>query len=252
MRFLAGIVLAGACFAAAAQPDDGLLPRLRAAAVSAAQSPATWLPLAGAALAAPFDRRIADWSQDHHPLFDDAPSAGARSDDLRDGLLVAAALAAAASPVPEETGWLRQKARTGLALVLTGKATRAATGFGKFAAGRERPDASNTRSFPSGHSSVAFAMAGFADAELGRFDWPAPAQFAVDAGLYGTAALTAWARVEADKHWASDVLAGAALGSFVARFAHAAVLGGSERVHLAVDAVPGAGWSLRLAWSFGG
>ena len=43
-------------------------------------------------------------------------------------------------------------------------------------------------------------------------------------GFYGMAGGTAWARVEAEKHHATDVLVGYALGHFVARCMHNAFL----------------------------
>src|SRR5947208_1387868 len=66
-----------------------------------------------------------------------------------------------------------------------------------------RPDGSNDQSFPSGHASAAFQAASFVQR---RYDdlpaWPG----------YVLATYTGWTRVEAKKHYASDVLAGAALG----------------------------------------
>ena len=64
-------------------------------------------------------------------------------------------------------------------------------------------------SFPSGHSAIAFALASSLDHET-RSRW-------VPCIAYPMAALTAWSRVRDDRHWASDVVAGAALGSWVAR-----------------------------------
>jgi membrane-associated phospholipid phosphatase len=68
---------------------------------------------------------------------------------------------------------------------------------------KERPDGSNDQSFPSGHASAAFQAASFVQR---RYDdlpaWPG----------YLLATYTGWTRVEAKKHFTSDVLAGAALG----------------------------------------
>jgi membrane-associated phospholipid phosphatase len=70
-------------------------------------------------------------------------------------------------------------------------------------------------SFPSGHTTVAFAVAAAGAEEL-AVHWPAHARLA-SVGLYGVAAGVAFARVYDDKHWASDVVAGAALGTLVSR-----------------------------------
>ena len=92
----------------------------------------------------------------------------------------------------------------------------------KFAAGRARPGAEegsasfhpfNTRSswtaFPSGHATSVWSVATvIADRTDNGF---------VDAACYGIAALTSLSRIHEDKHWASDVLVGSAIGYFTAK-----------------------------------
>jgi membrane-associated phospholipid phosphatase len=80
--------------------------------------------------------------------------------------------------------------------------TLAATQLLKASIPRTRPDGGH-RSFPSGHTSSAFAGAAFLQRRYG-WAWGAPAYLA--AGLVG------YSRVKARHHWTSDVLAGAALG----------------------------------------
>jgi membrane-associated phospholipid phosphatase len=46
----------------------------------------------------------------------------------------------------------------------------------------------------------------------------------LQAGLYGVAAATGWARVEAGVHYPTDVLVGYAIGQFIARFGYHAFL----------------------------
>ncbi len=74
--------------------------------------------------------------------------------------------------------------------------------------GRERPDGSNYRSFPSGHTANSFALA-----ELFRrhYGWK------VGAPLYTIGALTAAGRMEENVHFLSDVVAGAAIGYVIGR-----------------------------------
>jgi membrane-associated phospholipid phosphatase len=93
----------------------------------------------------------------------------------------------------------------------------------KWAVGRDRPYDKNdvdefrpfrgtkTRntSFPSGHSITAFSMAAVAADQ-----YPS---LAVGVLSYGAASLVGVSRVYQDRHWASDVVAGAILGIFVGR-----------------------------------
>lgn len=90
--------------------------------------------------------------------------------------------------------------RRGLLWSLT--LNQAATYALKYGVRRERPDGSNDLSFPSGHTSLAFGGASFLQR---RYGW--------DAGLpaYLAASLVGYSRIETDKHYVSDVLAGAAL-----------------------------------------
>lgn len=66
-----------------------------------------------------------------------------------------------------------------------------------------RPFSGNT-SFPSGHTTIAFATAAAISREC-HARW-------VPWVAYPAAALVAWSRLRDNRHWASDVVAGAALG----------------------------------------
>jgi membrane-associated phospholipid phosphatase len=65
------------------------------------------------------------------------------------------------------------------------------------------------RSMPSGHSTAAFAFATALSKERARVRGKS-ASF--DAMAYGSATLVALSRMMLDKHWASDILAGSAIG----------------------------------------
>jgi membrane-associated phospholipid phosphatase len=62
---------------------------------------------------------------------------------------------------------------------------------------------------PSDHAVTAFAVAGTLCEELRR-PW-------VTGLAYGTAGLVGWSRIHENRHWASDVVAGALVGAFAAR-----------------------------------
>ncbi|HEX8697119.1 MAG TPA: phosphatase PAP2 family protein [Longimicrobium sp.] len=68
------------------------------------------------------------------------------------------------------------------------------------------------RSFPSGHTASAFAAAAAATTEVGRH-WPRH-HVLVGTVLFASAGLVGVSRMYNNKHWASDVAVGAAIGTF--------------------------------------
>lgn len=97
-----------------------------------------------------------------------------------------------------------------------------ANGLVKYSVGRERPSTTadplrfrpfngrnRWQSFPSGHTVVVFSLAS-ALSEEARTPW-------VTALAYGGAAMVGWSRVYDDKHWTSDVAAGALVGILAGR-----------------------------------
>lgn len=66
------------------------------------------------------------------------------------------------------------------------------------------------QSFPSGHVTVVWSVAPVLAEQYGDTQWVPPL-------VYSAALLTSCARLHDNKHWASDVLAGAAIGYFASR-----------------------------------
>ncbi len=71
------------------------------------------------------------------------------------------------------------------------------------------------RSFPSGHTAGAFMAAVFAGEVYAHLHPDDPARHWIRAGGLAVAAATGWLRVRAGRHFPSDVLAGAAIGSLI-------------------------------------
>lgn len=198
-------------------PDGATLGE---AALRAARSPGTWVPLAGAAVLSvgDLDEDISDWAADQTPLF--GADAESTSDDLRTAAKAAwlvTALAAPSDHLTDKAGGLTVGVSTLLLEDLV-------TGAIKDASGRVRPDGSDDQSFSSGHAGTASAAATLARRNLGYLDLPGWFDTTARVGLYGVAVGTGWARVEARKHYVTDVLAGYAVGNFLATFMHEAFM----------------------------
>ncbi len=85
---------------------------------------------------------------------------------------------------------------------------------GKYAFGVLRPDGSSHNSFPSGHTATAFM-----GAELLRMEYRDVSPWIGVAG-YAVAAFTGFCRIEYNRHWITDVLAGAGVGILSARIGY--------------------------------
>lgn len=105
--------------------------------------------------------------------------------------------------------------RIGLSMAVAAVATSVI----KWPVGRVRPDESDTEtdnyqpfsghgSFPSGHTALSFAWATAVDRET-KAGW-------VPWVVYPIATVVGWSRIRDDRHWASDVVAGAAVGGWTA------------------------------------
>lgn len=103
------------------------------------------------------------------------------------------------------------------------------------------------RAFPSGHTAIAFAAAAAAAGGLDR-EWPGH-DVLVGALTYGPAALVGLARMLDNRHWASDVIFGAAIGSFagwkVVEYADRHPSNTLDDWFLGASVVPGH-WTVRL------
>jgi membrane-associated phospholipid phosphatase len=132
----------------------------------------------------------------------------------------------------------------------------------KIIAGRARPFASldnaanfgflrglrddKYRSFPSGHTASAFAFAAAVSSETQRW-WPST-RWVIGPILYSGATLTGMSRIYNEAHWASDVMAGAALGTLtgikVVRYEHSHPKNWLDRkfLKMGISVVNGVGW----------
>ncbi|MEY4755593.1 MAG: hypothetical protein RJA34_491 [Pseudomonadota bacterium] len=107
----------------------------------------------------------------------------------------------------------------------------------KSATHQTRPNGRDDQSFPSGHSSVAFAAAQYLQSRKG---------WAYGAPAYAAAGLVAYSRVDAKEHYWRDVAAGAALGAGVSYWLTDAQ---PKSGAVSVSILPNAAWlHLRRDW----
>lgn len=194
-----------------------------------------WTDLGLAALAvgatATLDPRVRTWAQDHR---------SASSDNFAKAIRPFGSWGAFATL---GATWLAGKAWSKPSLVSTAEdgleagviAAGLVTPVIKEVVGRERPSYgaghasfspfSGRASFPSGDATLAFSVASVVAAHASSF-W-------LKGTAWGVAGLVGWERIHLDQHWASDVVAGALIGSAV----------GEWVVH---RHEPGPGW--RVGW----
>ena len=162
------------------------------------------------------DRGLNTWIQDHRSSPSDALARGFRHGGQPEVVFGVPAVMLGAGLISGRKGLERSGARVLASVVLAG----VITGGGKVVVGRLRPDESTTQyafkpfshhdSFPSGHATMAFALATSLADEIRR-PW-------ASALLYAGATGTAWSRLNDHRHWLSDVLAGATVGVTAASF----------------------------------
>ena len=213
-------------------------PQWRQAFLNALHHPSTWVPAAGAALIAIGDyvSKISDWAVRETPIFGSPSRANEASDNLLNATRFSMYATAVAIPIRKRS-WQSGTERLLVDLVSEGVRSQMVHSVKK-STGRERPDGSDDLSFPSSHSSAAHTFAALASRTVEDLDLPRPAALSLTIGFRTLAAGTAWARVEAGKHYPTDVLVGAALGNFVAIFLNDAVLGHDRNKSLQLNLNP--------------
>jgi hypothetical protein len=191
---------------------------------TALKSPGTWVPAAGAVIFQidDLDEQLSDWAIRHQPIFGSTDNALEASDNLLSGPRLT--MFGTAIAVPRGEGpWESKFGRILLEQLIVTTTNKTTVGL-KELTGRLRPDGSDNMSMPSGHSSNSVAYATLAARNLKQLQLTPLQQRTFEIGVYSLAAGTAWARVEAGEHYPSDVLAGSALGHFLASLLHDAFI----------------------------
>lgn len=219
----------------------------------AARDSGTWMPLAGAAVVAVggWDRQWQRSLAKHQYLFDDD------GEDASNRLIQAGTLLYATSVVfaaPEDTAFvdaLDWKAANLATFVASKASVDELTGRMKPASGRERPDGVPDDAFPSRHSATSAAQTTLTRRNLDYIDMNPTVRDAAKIGLHALDGLTGLARIEADQHYPTDVLAGIALGNFISSFAFNLLLERDDPQPYELAVVPALnGYALQTRFAF--
>lgn len=227
--------------------------RIPIAAKNAALDPLTYVPLAGAAViaAGDWDHSISDWAVENTPVFGSVDGAKDFSDIGKNVLIAEGFSTLFLTPSGSGSGWAWNKTKGAVVEAGGFLLTDFTTVQLKDAIGRTRPDDSGDNSMPSGHASASFAGAALANRNLDYVEMNRYARTSLKAANVALATSVAWARVEGEKHFPTDVLVGAALGNFLTRFMYDAFLGLEPDDRFSFYLEPGTdGGRAFLSWSF--
>lgn len=211
--------------------DATLLPgwqRIRKAAVDAICAPEIWVP-AGTALilqVGGMDRRLSEWAVEKTPVYGSNENADEASDKFRNvarGVYLTSVIMTPSGSDPVD--WAFAKAKGFAVEAASVQITRNVTGFLKKNTNRTRPNEANNNSFPSHHASETAVYSILASRNIKAMELPGMLKSSLQIGTLALDAGAAWGRVEAERHYPSDVLAGMAIGHFFGAFMTDAFLG---------------------------
>jgi len=197
-------------------------------ASSAALQTETWAPLATAVLLAitGADSKIQEWAYQNTPVFGSVDKARNASDDFVKVSTWIYLSSVILTPSGNEFSVLLLNKTKGLAVGVSAiVSTQFLTSKIKTLSGRQRPDSSDNRSFPSGHTSAVAANTMLTRRNIEYMTLAPWAENSLKIGLNTMTLATAWARIEGNSHYPTDVLFGVALGNFLGAFINDTFLG---------------------------
>ena len=221
--------------------DATMLPgwnKIGNAAYNSMVSPFTWVPVAGAVIVQidNWDQKISRWASQKTPVFGSQSNA----DDWSNYLLYTSGAIYASTALLAPSGdqgseWITNKMK---GFIVGGAAiglSEGIVGILQPALNRGRPDGSR-QSFPSGHATAAASFSTLSAKNIAAMRLGRAVEIAADSGLVLITAGTAWARVEAKRHYPGDILAGMAIGHFICSFVNDAFFGLDNSSGFAPDA----------------
>lgn len=232
--------------------ETSILPGWHAvgqAAKNAISDPQTWVPLigAGAILTLNADEKITEWAVEKDLMFVSNRAANDASDDWLDvsqALVYATALATPSGEEPEE--WLLNKSKGLAATYFISQSAFTISSNAKKPFDRERPDKSNNESFPSSHALRSSMWTAMAARNVDAIGLNNSSKLLLKGSLYTLSGMTAWARIEANKHHPSDVLVGYSVGRFFGIFLNDAFITPANKNRMRIRA-----YANEEAWRLG-
>ena len=229
--------------------------RIGDSAKDALQNPKVWGPVLGAVILQidRMDKKVSNWAVQHTPVFGSQAHAHHASSTLITVSNIAYWMSVLATPSGEHPKeWLVSKSKGVAVGVTANQLTFHLTRVLQRTTERERPNEdSDFTSFPSLHTSYAASQIMLASKNIDHCLLSRPLKFGVRLGFETITVGMAWARVEAQQHYPSDVLAGMALGYFVSAFFNDAFLGvdRSEDITLTIEPTTESA-VVRMYWAF--
>jgi membrane-associated phospholipid phosphatase len=199
------------------------LKKIPRAAFNALVDPQTLIPAAGALVfgLSRWDKKVSHWASGHTPIFGSIQNAQNDRLYLEIPLYTETFITALATPSGDDSkDWVYSKLK---GIAVEGAAelvTAGATSLLKDTTGRTRPNQGGKTSFPSGEASAAFSSVALSNRNLDSIELPQEVKIPLKVVNILLGSSVAWARVEAQAHFPSDVLAGAALGNFLSATVH--------------------------------
>lgn len=203
----------------------------------AATSPLVFIPAAAALLLqiGNADTRLSNWAMEHTPI----AGSNDRAEDLSKtlGRVSDAAFYLSVLMTPsgdEPLPWAVSKTKGAIVQGSAVYLNREVVALLKNAAGRERPDESDDKGFPSSMASGSAVSTALASRNINTMNIPSEAKTPMNLALHALTLVVGWERIEARAHYPSDVLAGIALGYFMGYFINDAFMG----LDLALNGMP--------------
>jgi len=198
------------------------------------------------------DERLSDWAVEHTPLFGSPHNARVASDygyilaETAYGVSIIAAPGGA-----DRSEWVWSKCKGAAIGLIAHQISHDMTGLLKDHTKRKRPHQSAQSSFPSGHVSGVAVNSSMAMKNLDLVPLSTCSRILMKTGLYALTLATAWARVEGNRHYPADGLAGMALGNMMGAFFTEAFLGLERQPGMRVTVKPDMkGVFLQISWGF--